>query len=192
MAKMFRKIKMDLCKYSGVDEFKFSLWAKLLSPRFCPILNFRVASYLYSHKLGPLSRFVSLSNQILFGCDIARGAQIDGGFYMPHPCGVVIGEYARVGRDFIIHQGVTLGARGEAHELSNPTIGDYVEIGTGAKVLGKLTVGNYARVGANSVLLCDIPDNGVAVGIPARLVKNRDKNEVKEENHDCEEVHSLR
>jgi len=123
--------------------------------------------------LGPIAKLCSLANQILFGCDVARGAQIAGGLYLPHPNGIVIGEYVRIGRNCIIHQGVTLGARGEDHELSNPVILNEVEIGSGAKILGKLTIGKYARIGANAVVLESVPDKGIAVGIPAKVVGYR-------------------
>lgn len=93
---------------------------------------------------------------------------------MPHPNGIVVGEYVVIGRNCIIHQGVTLGARGEDHELANPRIGDEVEIGTGAKVLGKVQIGDYARIGANAVVLKDIPRLGIAVGIPAKVLGFRE------------------
>jgi len=167
------KLKRDICKFKAIDSFATKDFIAVLNPRFWPVLLFRISNFCYEHHLRVLARLFSLLNQIIFGCDIGRAATIDGGLYIPHPVGVVIGEYVHIGKDFIIHQGVTLGARGEEHHLANPTIGDFVEIGTGAKLLGDLSIGDYARVGANSVVLKDIPKGGVAVGIPAKIVTYR-------------------
>ncbi|PIQ24171.1 serine acetyltransferase [bacterium (Candidatus Blackallbacteria) CG17_big_fil_post_rev_8_21_14_2_50_48_46] len=149
------------------------LYKGLLHPRFAPVLLFRLASAFYALRLGVLSKFFALANQIVFGCDIARGAKIGGGLFLPHPNGVVIGAHVKIGRNCIIHQGVTLGARGEEHELANPIIGDQVEIATGAKILGGVHLDDYARIGANAVVLKDVPAYAVAVGIPARIVRQR-------------------
>jgi len=167
-------IKADLCKFKGAEAFKVKHWLSLFNPRVWPVSLFRLSHLCYRCKLGLLAKFVSLLNQMMFGCDIARRAKIEGGLYLPHPCGVVIGKHVVIGKDCIVHQGVSLGARGEDHELSNPTVKDCVEIGTGAKVLGKITVGNYARIGANAVVLNDVPDKAVAVGIPAKIKGYRD------------------
>ncbi|NOR44793.1 MAG: serine acetyltransferase [Candidatus Delongbacteria bacterium] len=173
MSQFITHIKEDLQKFKASDKMKFKLLFSLLNPRFIPMFLVRLSNLFYRYKIGILSKIFSLLNNILFGCDIGRGAEIDGGLYMPHPCGVVIGEYVKIGKNFIIHQGVTLGARGEEHELANPIIGNEVEIGTGAKILGGLKIGDYARVGANCVLLIDVPEKGVAVGIPGKVIATR-------------------
>lgn len=167
------KLQADLCKFYHRWPFELTMYKGLLHPRFWPVLLFRVASALYYWRLGAAAKFFALLNQILFGCDIARGAEIDGGLYLPHPQGVVIGAMVRIGKNCIIHQGVTLGARGEEHLLSNPVVGDEVEIATGAKVLGGVQLGHFARIGANAVVLASVPDGGVAVGIPARVLRLR-------------------
>lgn len=163
-------VKEDLFKFRSKNKITVRLLLSLFNPRFSPMFLVRIANLFYRYKLGFISRIFSLLNQILFGCDIGRGANIEGGLYMPHPCGVVIGEFVMVGKNCIIHQGVTLGARGEEHLLANPTIGNEVEIGTGAKILGQLSIGNYARIGANCVLLIDVPEKGIAVGVPGKVV----------------------
>ena len=152
----------------------FKDYIHVLNPRLYPVILVRIASSLYANRLGFIAKIISLINFILFGCDIARAAKIDGGLYLPHTSGIVIGEYATIGKNCVILQGVTLGDRGEEHETSNPTIGDYVEIGAGAKILGKITIGDYARIGANRVVLHDVPKCGVAVGLPAQVVKYRE------------------
>ena len=173
MKQFFRHTKEDMLKFKAADKMKLKFLFSIVNPRFIPMLLARTSNLFYRYKIGVVSKIISLTNNILFGCDIGRGAKIDGGLYMPHPCGVVIGEYVTIGKNFIIHQGVTLGARGEEHELANPTIGNEVEIGTGAKILGNLKIGNYARVGANCVLLIDVPEKGVAVGIPGKIIAER-------------------
>ncbi len=145
----------------------------ILHPRMIPVFLVRVSHLLSQIHLGILGKIVALLNQILFGCDIARNAKIDGGLYLPHPQGVVVGENAIIGKNCILHQGVTLGDRGECHQGSDPTISDYVEIGTGAKVLGSISLGRYARVGANSVVLKDVEAFMVVAGLPAKVISVR-------------------
>jgi len=169
----FTKLDQDLKKFLDVRHLRFQDYLQVINPRFLPVFFIRLSYFFWSWGLGPIAKLCSLANQILFGCDVARGAQIAGGLYLPHPNGIVIGEYVRIGRNCIIHQGVTLGARGEDHELSNPVILNEVEIGSGAKILGKLTIGKYARIGANAVVLESVPDKGIAVGIPAKVVGYR-------------------
>lgn len=166
-------LRADLCKFAHQWPFDKRLYKLLLHPRFAPVLLFRLASLCQQARLGGLAKLFALLNQILFGCDIAREARFGGGLYLPHPNGVVVGEQVRAGRNCILHQGVTLGARGEEHELANPCLGDDVEVATGAKVLGGVHLGDSARIGANAVVLIDVPAYGVAVGIPARVVRLR-------------------
>jgi serine O-acetyltransferase len=166
-------LENDLRKFTAIPALQFRHYLSVFNPRFMPVLLFRISNCLYRHQLNVLSKAVSLVNQILFGCDLARAAKIEGGLYLPHPNGVVVGEFVRIGKNCIIHQGVTLGARGEDHELANPVLGDEIEIGTGAKILGKLVIGSFARIGANAVVLADIPEKGIAVGIPAKTIAFR-------------------
>ena len=176
---MFDLIKQDMCKFKHHWPFKPSMVTSLMNPRFWPMLIFRVSSFLYRHHFKVSSKLVALLNQIMFGCDIGRGATIGGGLYMPHPQGIVIGEYVTIGKNCIVHQGVTFGARGEEHELANPSVGDEVEIATGAKLIGGFKIGHYARIGANAVVLKDVPDFGIAVGLPAKVVKYRQDIDIK-------------
>ncbi len=166
-------LNADLCKFAHRWPFHWKLYRFLLHPRFWPVLLIRLSQGAYRCRLKLFARALALLNQILFGCDVARGAQIEGGLYLPHPQGIVIGEYARIGKNCIIHQGVTLGDRGEEHGVPELRIGAEVEIATGAKILGCLTIGDYARIGANAVVLENVPAAAVAVGIPARIVKYR-------------------
>ena len=174
MKTIIKALSADILMIRAKESNSYSDIFYIIHPRVIPVFLVRVASLFSRHHLGILGKVVSFLNQILFGCDIARNAQIDGGLYLPHPMGVVVGENAVIGKNCILHQGVTLGDRGECHKGSDPVLQDYVEIGTGAKMLGSITIGRYARVGANSVVLKDVEDFGVAVGLPAKTISIRD------------------
>ena len=174
MKNLFKLIKKDISMFRNKEVLGVKDYLTVFNPRMYPVVLVRVSSLFYENHLGIFAKIVSTFNFVLFGCDIARGAKIQGGLYLPHPSGVVIGEYAIIGKNCIIHQGVTLGDRGEEHETSNPTLGDFVEIGTGAKILGKILLDDYSRVGANSVVLKDTPKYSVVVGAPASIIKYRE------------------
>jgi serine O-acetyltransferase len=99
--------------------------------------------------------------------DIGLEATIGGGLILPHPNGVVIHEDARIGEDCMIMQQVTVGMIGDGDV---PTIGNRVYIGAGAKIIGKVVVGDGARIGANAVVVSDVPSNCTAVGVPAKII----------------------
>ncbi len=152
------------------------LWLGVLSPRFVPVLLCRLAHSFYRWRLGPVAKAVSLLNFFLFGIEIAVRCPIGPGLFLPHTQGTVIGAW-HVGACATIFQGVTLGAREvdfSYTQQSRPVIGDGVTIGSGAKVLGGLHIGNGARIGANSVVLQSIPAHALAVGAPARVVQRRE------------------
>jgi len=172
---MIKKLRLDIQMIRGNSENKKNDFLYLFHPRIWPVILFRLANFLSQNHLGVLGKFFSILNQILFSCDIARNATIEGGLYLPHPVGVVVGENAIIGKNCILHQGVTLGDRGECHEGSDPKLGNYIEIGTGAKILGNITLGNYVRVGANSVVLKNIEAYAVVVGIPAKIINFREE-----------------
>lgn len=174
MKTLFQLIKEDIAIYKNKETISIKDLVHVFNPRITPVILYRISHILARYKLGILGKVVSILNFMLFGCDIARGAKIDGGLFLPHSSGVVIGEFATIGKNCIIHQGVTLGDRGEEHETSNPTLGNYVEIGTGAKILGKIVLDDYSRVGANSVVLKDTPKYSVVVGAPASVIKYRE------------------
>jgi serine O-acetyltransferase len=151
----------------------FGAIQRTINPRFAPVVLFRLAQYLYHSGLKPLAKILSLISFIVFGIEIGLQCKIDGGLYVPHTVGTVIGA-DRIGRNVTIFQGVTLGAK----ELDlgfnpdkRPSIGDNVTIGSGAKVLGRITIGNNVTIGANAVVTKSLPDNVVAVGIPARIIR---------------------
>ena len=180
MKTMIKALLADILMVRAKDSNSLSDIFYIIHPRVIPVFLLRVANLFSRYHLGILGKIVAFINQILFGCDIAKSAKIDGGLYLPHPMGVVVGANAVVGKNCILHQGVTLGDRGECHSGDDPTIEDYVEIGTGAKILGAICIGQYARIGANSVVLNDVEEFGVAVGLPAKIISIRaDKKELE-------------
>lgn len=106
---------------------------------------------------------------VVTGADIPVTVKIGGGLLLPHPNGVVISPFSTIGPNCLVFQQVTIGAT----RKGSPTIGDHVDIGAGAKVIGPITIGDHAQIGANAVVTIDVPDHGIAVGIPARLVTKR-------------------
>ena len=174
MMTFIRILQLDIHMVRGTSEKRRSDILYVVHPRMWPVVIFRLSHLFTEYHLGIIGKVFAIINQIMFSCDIARNAKIAGGLYLPHPSGVVIGEHAIVGKNCIIHQGVTLGDRGECHEGSDPILGDFIEVGTGAKVLGTIHLGDYVRVGANSVVLKDVEAYGVVAGIPAKLIRIRD------------------
>lgn len=149
------------------------LWLGVLSPRFAPVLLCRLAHWLYRRKLGPVAKSISLLNFFLFGIEIAVRCPIGKGLFLPHTQGTVIGAWT-IGENVTIFQGVTLGAKEvdfSYQESSRPTVGNGVIIGSGAKVLGGVTLGSGSRIGANAVVLELVPEGALAAGIPARVLK---------------------
>ena len=132
---------------------------------------------LWFHRLGHalwvrehyfLGRLTSHVGRLLTGIEIHPGATIGPGFFIDHGMGVVIGETAEVGANVTLYHGVTLGGVSWKKEKRHPTVGDHVVIGAGAKVLGPITIGEHSRIGANSVVVKDVPPHSVVVGVPGR------------------------
>jgi serine O-acetyltransferase len=143
----------------------------LLYPGVHAIIYHRLAHWLYRHGVRFLARAVSQWSRFWTGIEIHPGAVIGRRFVIDHGMGIVIGETAEVGDDVLLYQGVTLGGTGKDQGKRHPTIGNHVMIGSGAKVLGPFTVGDYARVAANAVVLSEVPQDATAVGVPARVVR---------------------
>ncbi|MFE8703807.1 serine O-acetyltransferase [Cytobacillus sp. FJAT-54145] len=130
----------------------------------------RLAHALYKKKLFFLARFISQVSRFFTGIEIHPGAQIGRRLFIDHGMGVVIGETCEIGDNVTIFQGVTLGGTGKEKGKRHPTIKDNALIATGAKVLGSITVGEYSKIGAGSVVLKDVPPNSTVVGIPGKVV----------------------
>lgn len=144
----------------------------LMYPGFHALVFHKISHFLYRHHLRAFARWNSQLARLCTGIEIHPGACIGEGLFIDHGMGVVIGETARIGDNCTIYHNVTLGGRGHAAgERRHPIIGDNVLVGAGAKLLGPITVGSNTNIGANAVLLRDIPDNATVVGVPGKIVR---------------------
>lgn len=135
----------------------------------------RINHWLWTHNLRLLARWLSQWARFFTAIEIHPGAQIGHRLFIDHGMGVVIGETSVVGDDVTLYQGVTLGGTGKEKGKRHPTLGNGVVVGTGAKVLGNIVVGDNCRVGAGSVVLRSIPENSTIVGVPGHIVLRNGK-----------------
>ena len=169
---MFRQLKEDIaCVRERDPAARSVLEVLLLYPGLKAIRMHRRANWCYRHRLFFLARWISQRAAHKTGIEIHPAAKIGRRFFIDHGTGVVIGETAEIGDDVTIYQGVTLGGTGKDTGKRHPTIGNNVLISTGAKVLGPFTVGDNSRIGANAVVLQEVPPDSTVVGIKARVVK---------------------
>ncbi|MBR2048491.1 MAG: serine O-acetyltransferase [Oscillospiraceae bacterium] len=130
-----------------------------------------LSHWCYRHKLIFIARFVSQFAKWLTGVEIHPAATIGRRLVIDHGTGIVIGATTEIGDDCLIYQGVTLGGTGVMQGKRHPTLGNNVMVGSGAKVLGPIKIGDNARVAANSVVLREVPANSTVVGVPGRIVR---------------------
>lgn len=147
-------------------------------PGVWALVNYRFAHKLYTNNFKLLARIIMGFTQVITNIDLHPAAKVGRRVFFDHAFGLVIGETAIVGDDVLIYQGVTLGGVNlNKGEKRHPTVLSGSVIGAGAKVLGNITIGHNCRIGSNSVVVKDVPDESTAVGIPARVInKGRDKN----------------
>jgi len=139
-------------------------------PGFHAIFLHRIANWLWNNQLNLMARGLSHISRFLTGIEIHPGAKIGKCFFIDHGMGVVIGETSNIGDNVTLYHGVTLGGTSFTRGKRHPTIEDNVTIGAGAKILGPLTVGSNSKIGANSVVIVDVPPNSTVVGIPGKIV----------------------
>jgi serine O-acetyltransferase len=168
---LFKRIRQDIEAVKERDPAARSTLEVLICyPGLHALLCHRLAHFFYRRNLILLPRLISHLSRFFTGIEIHPGARIGSGFFIDHGMGVVIGETTEIGTNVTIYQGVTLGGTGKEQGKRHPTIGSNVVVGTGAKVLGPIEIGENCRVGANSVVLKSAPPNSTVVGIPARVV----------------------
>ena len=155
----------------------------LLYPTIHALIAYRISHYLYINKLFFLARLISQISRFFTGIEIHPGAKIGRGLVIDHGMGVVIGETAEIGDNVLLYHGVTLGGTGKDKGKRHPTVGNNVVIGAGAKVLGPIYIGSNSKIGANSVVLNNVPEGATAVGIPAKNIIK-----IKEEKVDIIEI----
>ena len=170
---MFYKIKKDIEYIMEKDPAARSkLEVFLLYPSIHARIAHMISHFLYNKKLFFLARLISQLARTLTGIEIHPGAILGEAILIDHGMGVIIGETAVVGDRITIYHGTTLGGTGNEKGIKrHPTVGNDVIIGSGAKVLGNINIGSNSKIGANAVVLEDVPEGATVVGIPARVVK---------------------
>lgn len=169
---MFKNLKYDIENVMKNDPAaRTKLEVLLLYQSIHVLIFYRIAHGLYKIKLFFLARLISQLGRFFTGIEIHPGAKIGKGLFIDHGMGVVIGETAEIRDNVTIYHGVTLGGTGKDKGKRHPTIGNNVIIGCGAKILGPISIGDGAKIGANSVVLKNVPKGKTAVGIPA-VIKN--------------------
>ncbi|HEU0071328.1 MAG TPA: serine O-acetyltransferase [Alphaproteobacteria bacterium] len=171
----FKHLRSDIDSMMARDPAARSrLEVVLCYPGFHALFFYRLGHAAWSRGFLLLGRWLTQIGRWLTGIEIHPGAQIGRRFFIDHGMGVVIGETAVIGDDVTLYQGVTLGGTSLKGGKRHPTLSNKVIVGAGAQVLGPITVGEGARVGANAVVLKDVPPGATMVGIPARAVVDRD------------------
>ena len=169
---MFETMKSDINAVMERDPAaRTKLEVMLLYSGYKAVRRHRRAHWFFNHNMKFIARYLSQRNRHKSGIEIHPAAQLGKGVFIDHGMGVVIGETTVVGDNCTIYQNVTLGGTGKDVGKRHPTLGNNVLVGSGAKVLGPLTVGDNARIAAGAVVLREVPANATAVGVPARIVK---------------------
>lgn len=170
----FYYIKRDLkAVFERDPAAKNTIEVILAYPGFHAIFIHRISHALWKLKIPLIPRILSNISRFLTGIEIHPAAKIGAGFFIDHGMGVVIGETAEIGEDCLLYQGVTLGGTGKEKGKRHPTLGNNVVVGAGAKILGPVKIGNYVKIGANSVVLKSVPEYSVVVGVPGKIIKKK-------------------
>jgi len=179
--KLIKSIKAHLDSIKERDPAaKSYLEVLLLYPSVHAVAAHRIAHWLHSRKRYFLARWFSQVARMFTGIEIHPAATIGKALFIDHGMGVVIGETAEIGDYVTLYQGVTLGGTGKDQGKRHPTLGNYVIVGAGAKILGPIYIADSSKIGANSVVLQDVRANTTAVGIPARPVLKKAVVEIEE------------
>ncbi len=181
MSETFRKIKLDFNAALSMDPAATSRVEVVLTyAGFHALLFYRLAHWLREKRIPFLPRALSQVARFITGIEIHPGAAIGSSLFIDHGMGVVIGETTEIGDHVTLFQGVTLGGTGKQRGKRHPTIGSHVVVGAGAKVLGPIRIGDYVKIGANAVVLQDVPDHSTVVGIPGKIVRIKDERVAEE------------
>lgn len=168
-------IQSDLYRYTG-NVSKKSFMSNLKSnPGYMYTFWMRTVAFCNQNKIikitiGKIARFILNHYMYKFGISIPPETKIGSGLMIGHFSGIIVNEFAVIGKNAGISQGVTIGQTNRGKMKGVPTIGDNVYIGPGAKIIGNITIGNNVAIGANCVVTKDIPDNAVVVGVPGRII----------------------
>ena len=174
LARVAREVRLDVRAVHDRDPAArgvSSLEVLAVWPGVHALLAHRVAKQLHHAHVPIVPRAIATATRALTGIEIHPSSQIGDGLFIDHGMGVVIGETAEIGANVTLYQGVTLGGTGFATGKRHPTIQDNVTVGSGAKLLGPITIGHGAKIGANTVVITDVPPNSTVVGNPGHPVR---------------------
>lgn len=171
---MLECLKKDIKRYTGLNKIRLIDIIKCYFhyKGIQAVVLFRLSNWFYKKGYKIIAVLIKNYNIRITGCEISESAEIGEGLVIPHPNGIVIGQGVIIGNNAKIHQQVTIGVK-QNHSTEFPEIGTDVFIGAGAKILGKIKIGNNVRIGANAVVLIDVPDNCIVVGIPGEIIKTK-------------------
>jgi len=168
---MLAAIRQDIRAAKDRDPAEPTTLEVILAyPGVHAVWGHRISHWLWNRGARLVARTFAELTRILTGVDIHPGATLGPGLFIDHATGVVIGETAEVGENVTIYHGVTLGGSGRDTGKRHPTIGDRVIIGAGAKVLGAIKIGDDSRIGANAVVVREVPSSAVVVGVPGQVI----------------------
>ena len=185
--RLFRRLREEIdCVFSRDPAARG--WFEVLTtyPGLHALLIHRLAHRLWCGHWRYLARWLSFVARALTQIDIHPGATIGRRLFIDHGCGVVIGETAEIGDDVTLYHGVTLGGVSASGGKRHPTLADGVLVGAGAKILGPITIGHHARIGANAVVTQDVPAEATVVGIPGRVVLPIDRRRITRQGIDLD------
>lgn len=181
---MFKTIRQDIQSVFDRDPAARNvLEVALLYPGLHALWAHRLARWFWVHKFKLIGRWISQIARGITGIEIHPGATIGDGFFIDHGMGVVIGETAEIGTNVTLYHGVTLGGTSINKGKRHPTLEEGVVVGTGAKILGAITIGANSRIGANAVVVKSVPPNSVVVGVPGQIVRRKEERSTVDLNH---------
>ena len=180
----FQLLKEDVKTVFQKDPAARS-WIEVLLcyPGLHAIWSHRFAHYLWKHKFYFIARFLSHITRFFTGIEIHPGAKIGRRFFIDHGMGIVIGETTEIGDDVLLYKGVVLGGTSLEKTKRHPTLGNNIIVGSNAIVMGAISIGDNARIGAASVVTHSVPANATAVGIPARVSMGHTQEEINKLEH---------
>ena len=170
--RIYHDIKFKSQMFYGKSSF-ISILRVLFSDGSLAIVLYRITQFLFKYRLGFVGYFFQLLNKYLNGCVIGGKAEFDTGFVLMHPHGVIINSEVKGGKNIVIESGVVIGAARNGLPVEAPYLKNNIFIGSGAKILGGISIGNHVNIGANAVVLQNVPDNSTAVGVPARIIEKK-------------------
>lgn len=173
---MIKNIKKEIKLIKEKDPSVKTNIEAMLHPTFKIMMYYKLSHYFYKKKKYTIARYIQNIGKRKTGIEIHPGATIGNNLFIDHGTGVVIGETAIIGDNVTLFHGVTLGTTGKEKGKRHPTIGNNVLIGANATVLGNLKIGDNAKIGAGAVVLKDVKENTTVVGIPAKVVRDYNKN----------------